>query len=402
MRRLGLITVAGLGVLALGCPSDAGDSGNDPFANGDSTTSGTPATTSDPSITTTTSGNGNTTVNPTDPSATSADSSSTGEAPPAVCGNEVVEGNEDCDGTDLAGMDCVAQGFDGGELSCDDDCGGFDTSACWFFFCGNGTVEGDEICDGAEVGAETCVTQGFDNGELSCNLTCDGYDTSTCGSCGDGAVNGSEDCDGAALAGTDCLDLLYDGGDLSCAADCTFDTSACSTCGDGIVNGPEACDGADLGGQTCESLGFDMGNLACDPMTCNYDLSGCSGGQCIFVNGLTWCYDFTTCGVGCNSVCAASGLTPVADQTAWLQAQDEPAECTALANAFGIVGTSLNSYTYACLEDSQGDHSATNFVGPLLCSSYAGCPGEHLVNSDNAGVPCAGPGLSRRSICPCE
>lgn len=101
-------------------------------------------------------------------------------------------------------------------------------------------------------------------------------------------------------------------------------------------------------------------------------------------------------------MCAFHGLTPVADQTGWFNAQNDAAECTALATAFGIAGTSINSWTYGCLMDSSGDHSASTFVGPLLCSTYNGCPNQHLANMDQLGVACAGPGNSRRSICPCE
>ncbi|MEX1364503.1 MAG: hypothetical protein AB1Z98_15360 [Nannocystaceae bacterium] len=99
---------------------------------------------------------------------------------------------------------------------------------------------------------------------------------------------------------------------------------------------------------------------------------------------------------------AFNGLVPAADQVGWFNAQNEPAECTALAAAFGIVGTSIASYTYACLEDTSADHSASLFVGPLLCSSFAGCPNNHLANMDQLGIDCAGPANSRRSICPCE
>jgi hypothetical protein len=49
--------------------------------------------------------------------------------PPPVCGNNVKESGEACDGTDLAGQTCVSQGFGGGVLSCNANCT-FNTSAC--------------------------------------------------------------------------------------------------------------------------------------------------------------------------------------------------------------------------------------------------------------------------------
>ncbi len=47
-----------------------------------------------------------------------------------ICGNNIIEGDEVCDGTDLAGESCQSRGYDGGTLSCKLDCSGFDTSGC--------------------------------------------------------------------------------------------------------------------------------------------------------------------------------------------------------------------------------------------------------------------------------
>lgn len=53
-----------------------------------------------------------------------------GPPPPApVCGNNVKETGEQCDGSDLAGQTCVGLGFGGGSLSCSASCS-FVTSAC--------------------------------------------------------------------------------------------------------------------------------------------------------------------------------------------------------------------------------------------------------------------------------
>ena len=48
----------------------------------------------------------------------------------AVCGNNLLEGGEVCDGTDLGGQTCVGLGFTGGTLACNGTCSAFDTSAC--------------------------------------------------------------------------------------------------------------------------------------------------------------------------------------------------------------------------------------------------------------------------------
>ncbi len=48
---------------------------------------------------------------------------------PPVCGNNIRQGNEQCDGTDLGGQSCVSLGYAGGTLTCKADCT-FNTSGC--------------------------------------------------------------------------------------------------------------------------------------------------------------------------------------------------------------------------------------------------------------------------------
>ncbi len=124
---------------------------------------------------------------------------------------------------------------------------------------------------------------------------------------------------------------------------------------------------------------------------------------CVEANGLLWCYDPLSCGEACNEVCAALGGTPVADSTAWFEAQNSEAECQTISQAFGL-GTDVQmaNWTYACLEDSTGAHTAPGgLLGPLYCSTFAGCPDNHRTQMDQQGNAC-GPTNSRRSVCPCE
>jgi hypothetical protein len=293
------------------------------------TSGGTSADTTDTDVSTTR------TTTDTDVSTSTdatAESSSSGGGP--VCGDDVADPGEDCDGTDLAGQTCVTQGFGGGTLACADDCT-FDTTACTDN-CGNGTIDAGEDCDGVDLGGEDCTTQGFDSGTLACGPDCT-FNTSNCtmDTCGDGMTNGAEVCDGADLAGQDCVTQGFDGGTLSCAGNCmAFDTSLCTSgdtccmaqmgitgcgddtcestvcaqdgyccmtewdgicvgeaydlcqtvcvpaCGDGIASaGVEQCDGGDLDGQDCVSQGFGGGMLACDGM-CNFDTSACVDQVC--------------------------------------------------------------------------------------------------------------------------
>ncbi|MBI4173480.1 MAG: PKD domain-containing protein [Candidatus Aenigmarchaeota archaeon] len=52
------------------------------------------------------------------------------EAPASTCGNRIIEGNEKCDGTDLAGKTCASFGLSGAGLKCKADCSDWDLSAC--------------------------------------------------------------------------------------------------------------------------------------------------------------------------------------------------------------------------------------------------------------------------------
>jgi hypothetical protein len=144
--------------------------------------------------------------------------------------------------------------------------------------CGNEVVEGDELCDGLDHGGLDCTDFGFDAGALACDPECQ-IITEACSSCGDGVVSLIEACDGTAFNGDTCTSLGFGSGNLACAADCAaVDTSGCvalPTCGNGVLDPVEQCDGADLGGVTCQSQGFDSGNVTC-AATCTVDVSGCS------------------------------------------------------------------------------------------------------------------------------
>ncbi|MGK0360770.1 MAG: hypothetical protein ACI9U2_003084 [Bradymonadia bacterium] len=50
--------------------------------------------------------------------------------PPGRCGDDIIDGDERCDGDDLSGLTCVDLDFARGVLGCDADCDGFDTRDC--------------------------------------------------------------------------------------------------------------------------------------------------------------------------------------------------------------------------------------------------------------------------------
>jgi hypothetical protein len=145
--------------------------------------------------------------------------------------------------------------------------------------CGNNVIEGDEVCDLTQVNNETCASLGYEGGVLGCLLDCTDYNLNGCFICGNDIVDMMEDCENEVPKGVDCESLGFEAGTLACGDDCLYDTSECSICGDGIASGPEQCDGLDLDGETCQSLGFTDGFLGCNLAACAFDYSACSGGM---------------------------------------------------------------------------------------------------------------------------
>lgn len=81
-----------------------------------------------------------------------------------ICGNDLIETGETCDGFDLDGHTCFSLGFEEGTLSCQSDCLDFDTSACTTSQCvpthskekGPRCSDGiDNDCDGDIDGADS-------------------------------------------------------------------------------------------------------------------------------------------------------------------------------------------------------------------------------------------------------
>jgi hypothetical protein len=180
-------------------------------------------------------------------------------------------------------MTCADFGFTGGALTCLSDCSGFDTSSCTTI-CGNDVVEPGEVCDGTDLAGWTCADFDFTGGTLACLSNCFGFDPSNCAAiCGNDVIEPGELCEGVDLQGLDCTDFPgFTRGTLACTMECTFDTSGCirPVCGDDLKEGSEVCDGTDLGywtGRTCADFGFTRGTLACNATCDNLDLL-CAGG----------------------------------------------------------------------------------------------------------------------------
>jgi hypothetical protein len=255
----------------------------------------------------------------------------------AVCGNGLIETGEDCDGSNFGGQTCAT--YLGnvnatGSLFCDPLTCVIDASGCSTTagFCGDLIINGFEECDGTNLGFADCwdATGGsMPYGMLACSPTCV-FDTSGCSAtpttsfCGDGIAEGTEECDTADLRGETCNTATFGAlpnGTLGCYGDCTLDVSNCVAaapfCGDGMVNGTEECDssaGSPFAGETCSTVTagvFPLGALECD--LCTIDESACvrSCDTCLTANdgvcdeGLEGtCADGTDCSDCCTDDCA--------------------------------------------------------------------------------------------------
>ena len=100
----------------------------------------------------------------------------------AGCNGGVIDGDEVCDGADLGGTTCDDfDGLTGDGLACAMDCAAFDTTACTPVVCGDGMANGDEVCDGADLAGASCAdVEGYSGMGLVCTDDCGGFDISAC------------------------------------------------------------------------------------------------------------------------------------------------------------------------------------------------------------------------------
>lgn len=124
----------------------------------------------------------------------------------AECGNGVREGDEVCDGADLAGMSCADTGLGAGVLSCADNCTDYNTAGCCAPQCGNRECGLDPVC-GAPCGScqggtcnaaghcepSDCVPTTCQAAGAQCGIVQDGCGgTLSCGSCSGGLNCGAQ------------------------------------------------------------------------------------------------------------------------------------------------------------------------------------------------------------------
>ena len=221
---------------------------------------------------------------------------------PAVCGNTVVEGMEQCDDGNMSNTDmctntcklatCGDTFVQTGVEQCDD--GNMSNTDACVAMCKNATC-GDGF---VRMGTEACDDANMVNGD-GCDNNC------TVSACGNGVVGGTEICDDGNMTNGD-------GCDNNCTA---------TSCGNGIVTGMEVCDdgnttnadgcdvnctvtacgnGVTAGTETCDDGNMVNGDM-CDN---NCTMTGCGNG---IVTGMEVCDDGNLMsGDNCDSNCTVT------------------------------------------------------------------------------------------------
>ena len=273
-RTVGIVTLATLCVLAAGCGDDGGagsstGGGSETGATtqvgsssgpgtGEPTTTGEPPTSTSSAATSATTTDATTSDTPgttTDATTTDASTTDASTGPAPLCGDSVVNGDEECDD---------------GNADDTDAC----TSACKNAACGDGFVGPGEACDdGNAVDDDACTN--------ACAAA----------SCGDKLVQAPEECDDGNADDTDmclgtclkavCGDSFVLAGGEECDDGNDVDADACSntcklaTCVDKAKNGAET--DVDCGGDTCPKCGV---GLACGgDSDCGVGI--CSSNKCV-------------------------------------------------------------------------------------------------------------------------
>jgi cysteine-rich repeat protein len=231
----------------------------------------------------------------------------------AICGNGVVDGDEECDdGNDVATDSC--------------------TTECTLNVCGDGYLySGSEECDEGGGNGDGCVSA-YGSTCTACSTSCH-YTVSSGDFCGDGDVNGDEYCDGS-----DVPYLWYNGYD-SANIDLSWTTDGtCDTVGEtrtdavtGVTYTCRAvgmCNGGDYNGDYCtQSAGIASGD---DTTSCGY-----SGSECVF----------PVCGADCASTCPMSETT-----TSLLMTSNQPGD---------PASASVDLYSYDASNTSSLPNAAT-------------------------------------------
>ncbi len=333
---------------------------------------------------------------------------------------------EQCDGTDLGGLNCFYLGFDGGDLECDSGCK-FNTNGCNVRpnQCNNNSViDPGEACDKQTLPSFTdCTNLGFFGGTLACTSACT-FDVSGCTlppfagplGCGNnrrdpmpGLGMGFEACDGSDLAGVnncEALDFVLGSGVATCTSDCRSDLSGCAVkpCGDGrLTRFPygdggdfyaEECDGpVFIEGVTCERFGRPGGTLSCTA-SCTIDTSACTALPATCKNGTKDTDTFET-----DIDCGGINCAPC----------NEDQSCANDTDCLSGVCAGLVCAPANCTDNVRNGREGDIDCGldcPALCAKDASCSADYDCDPSSAplcvNAKCALITCTDNSMCPLD
>ncbi|MBQ1267545.1 MAG: DUF4215 domain-containing protein [Proteobacteria bacterium] len=232
------------------------------------------------------------------------------EKPVPVCGNDIVEDGEVCDGESGLPTSCSAwkptvQWKDGTLKPSCEQCQ-IVAGACSAVTCGNGVIDEGETCDPKKASAFTCSdfdnTKTWKSGSPVCSSDSCALEQGTCKveTCGNGTLETEEgeQCEiGSAPVACSAIDESYVSGNATCNAKCQYDVKDCATaapaeCGNGEKENGETCDWGDVTVKDCNE--YDP-SLVADPELetamarcngCVLDTSECKPSP---ESGLLWC-----------------------------------------------------------------------------------------------------------------
>ena len=238
--------------------------------------------------------------------------------------------------------------------------------------CGDDVAESLEVCDGIDVRGVTCVDLGFIGGALACNATCTNVDTTDCTggqagwTCPPWSYGAADGCDcGCGVIDLDCADATVAscefcgylgscsspiGSDSGCPGDidpaqnwlCGGGTAVC---GNNVAEVLELCDGSDLRGATCVEPGFTGGTLACNPTCNNVDITGCTSAVPVGWTCLPWFYGADD---GCDCGCGVVDLDCADATVASCEWCSYPGSCSPIGSDSGCPGDIDPAQNWLC------------------------------------------------------
>jgi hypothetical protein len=240
--------------------------------------------------------------------------------------------------------------------------------------CGDGVVNGVEDCDGTNLNSATCQSEGYDGGSLSCNTDCT-FNTNSCTSVTD------DDQDGV-VAGDDCDDSNANVGVCSGINVCINSVCVADTDGDGIADNADNCPNNVNPGQ--EDADQDGEGDVCEAPNCQTTDTCAVGDAC--VNNAD-CAGSNVC-TGNVCAAPISTCTPAqreATCTAYSTCTNgqQTRTCSAPASTLCTGGTAPTT-TRSCTVNCQATDTCA--VGDA-CVNNADCAGSNVCTGNVCAAP---------------